>query len=225
MKRTINYLTMKKANYLFLLLAMMLMAACNGNNSQTEKSEYELDTVNYCCTDPVCVLMVQPYDDFSQTEAKQLANKVKTEIERMTAVMINEVHVLPNKPLPESALNDAKTRYRAEKILKLQQPQCKGFVLVMGLTNSDISTANRGHDDWGIQGLAYMGAKNCVVSPFRLPKRNQLWKLACHEFIHAYCNWPHCPKDNPKCIMQDGHGKPNFAIKNSLCEYCKNILG
>ncbi|MBR1475214.1 MAG: hypothetical protein IJ613_06545, partial [Muribaculaceae bacterium] len=141
-----------------------------------------------------------------------------------TEVMVTEVHVLPNKPLPQLARNDANTRYRAEKILKLQAPQCKGHTLVLGVTNSDISTSSRGHDDWGIQGLAYMGGKNCVVSPHRLTNRKYLWKLACHEFIHAYCNWPHCPKDNPNCIMQDGHGKPNFAIKHGLCDYCGGIL-
>ena len=92
-----------------------MMMACSGNNSQTEKS----NPMDLCCADPVCVLMVQPYDDFPQSEAKQLANKVKTEIERVTEVMVTEVHVLPNKPLPQSARNDANTRYRAEKILKL----------------------------------------------------------------------------------------------------------
>ena len=98
------------------------------------------------------------------------------------------------------------------------------YLFLLGVTNTDISTSSRGHDDWGIQGLACSGQNNCVVSPYRLARREQLWKLACHEFIHAYCNWPHCPKDDPKCIMQDGHGKPNFAIKQGLCDYCASIL-
>ena len=215
---------MKKAHLLILPIIATMMMACSGNNSQTEKVQPVDEGADFCCADPVCVLMVQPYDDFPQSEAKQLANKVKTEIERMIEVMVTEVHVLPNKPLPQSVRNDANTRYRAEKILKLQAPQCKGHTLVLGVTNSDISTSSRGHDDWGIQGLAYSGQNNCVVSPCRLARRDQLWKLACHEFIHAYCNWPHCPKDDPKCIMQDGHGKPNFAIKQGLCDYCASIL-
>lgn len=77
---------MKKYPLLFLLL-LLLATACN-SKPQTEESGTDIDANDFCCTDPVCVLMVQPYDDFSQTEAQQLAKKVKTEIERMTAVMV-----------------------------------------------------------------------------------------------------------------------------------------
>lgn len=110
---------MKKTLQLILPIIATMMMACSGNDPQTEKVQPVDEGADLCCADPVCVLMVQLYDDFSQAEAKQLGDKVKTEIERMTEVMINEVHVLPNKPLPQSVLNDANTRYRAEKILKL----------------------------------------------------------------------------------------------------------
>lgn len=106
---------MKKSHNLLLLGTMMLTMACSGNNSQTEK----FNPMDLCCADPVCVQMVQPYDDFSQAEAKQLGDKVKTEIERMIEVMVTEVHVLPSKSFPQPVRNDANTRYRAEKILKL----------------------------------------------------------------------------------------------------------
>lgn len=35
---------------------------------------------------------------------------------------------------------------------------------------------------------------------------------------------PHCKKDNPKCLMQDAHGKNTFFMKNGLCQDCQKAL-
>jgi archaemetzincin len=42
----------------------------------------------------------------------------------------------------------------------------------MGLTNKDISEEKGKVFDYGIMGLAYQPGKSCVVSPFRLSKKN-----------------------------------------------------
>ena len=127
-------------------------------------------------------------------------------------------------PLSDSLMNKAKSRYRADKIIRSLSAKADDHSIYIGLTHKDISCSIRGKEDWGVQGLSLIPGKACVVSTFRVKDRHDFWKVACHEFIHTYFNYHHCPKDDPRCLMQDAKGHPNYKNKKGLCPYCQSVL-
>ena len=96
-------------------------------------------------------------------------------------------------------------------------------IVTIGLTHRDISTSIHGQYNYGIMGLSFRPGDACVVSTFRLKRKDDLWKVTIHEFLHSR-GLPHCKKDDLKCLMQDAHGKNTFYMKHGLCEDCKNSL-
>lgn len=77
-------------------------------------------------------------------------------------------------------------------------------------------------------GLSFMpNGKASIISTYRLRnKKDDLWKLAVHEFGHGYLNLPHCPQDIDSCLMQDAkHGNPHFELKTAFCEACFESAG
>lgn len=168
----------------------------------------------------------QPYD-FTHAEVVQLQHDFEKNFNPMVSTKIS-FKILPSMPLPKGCLNQAKSRYRATKILNWQRENLSipyGGV-VIGLTHKDISTSAHGASDYGILGLAYMGSQVCIVSDHRVRNKRELWKVASHEFIHAFYNYGHCPKDDPTCIIKDAKGKENLSRKKQLCPTCNlNITG
>lgn len=147
------------------------------------------------------------------------------------------VNTLSHKASPASCLNDSKSRLRGEKMIKWLETEFKDSArsynvgrdyfenFIIGVTDKDISTSIHGRDDYGILGLSFLGkGKACVISTYRLKRRKDLWKLAVHEFCHGFYGCPHCPNDDPHCIMADAKGgNPHFEIKDSLCLHCANV--
>ena len=105
---------------------------------------------------------------------------------------------------------------------QFKHPSKPGTVTI-GLTHRDISTSIHGQYNYGIMGLSFRPGDACVVSTFRLKRKDDLWKVTIHEFLHSR-GLPHCKKNAPKCLMQDAHGKNTFYMKHGLCEDCKNSL-
>lgn len=207
----------------FLLLAVFgLLVSCNNKTEVQNNVLTTNDTTEYLdCTTPVCTILLQPYDKTAEKYAKDVSKTLKERIESMDYICVQQVKVLPIKQLPDTLLNQAKIRYRATKILDFQkQSHHKSHDVIIGVTSSDISTSIHGYQDYGIQGLAYMGQENCVVSTYRLKNKKDLWKPMVHEFFHAFMHMPHCPADDPTCIMQDGHGKPNWTKRTKICNKC-----
>ena len=206
---------------LTIVMACVFLLSCNKSN------EVE---VMPCC--PTCSILFQPYDSVSYQEAQRLVKTFEYQLSSLLDdIAIREIKVLPIKHLTEAQLNNTETRYRAEKILDLQNNIAKevvkdeNFDVIIGITSKDISTSLHNIDDYGIQGLSYIGKNNCVVSTFRIKNRKQLWKVIAHEFCHTYfyTQMPHCPADDPTCIMQDGHGKPNWTKRTKICDKCLGI--
>ena len=96
-------------------------------------------------------------------------------------------------------------------------------IVTIGLTHQDISTSIHGQCNYGIMGLSFRPGDACVVSTFRLKRKDDLWKVTIHEFLHSR-GLPHCKKNAPKCLMQDAHSKNTFYMKNGLCQDCQNSL-
>ena len=148
------------------------------------------------------------------------------------------VDVQAPQDLPSSAWYAKRKRHRAEKILDWLRPQLpEGADRIMALTAGDISTTKPPHKDWGICGLADIGAAASVVSTFRIRKKmggavggarvaryeQRLRDLAAHEFGHQL-GLEHCP--NRGCVMEDAKGTVATFDHSTgaLCQECAAAL-
>ena len=201
-------------------LIIILMSSCS-SGKKTSSTEDDSDTLCTCPPESYVHIDLQPLGDFTQKEANQL----KEELEKhLVPIYLSEIEVLPKKDIPASCLYKPRNRYWAGKILGFlkQQNQESDFVTI-GLTHRDISTSIHGNYNYGIMGLSFRPGNACVVSTFRLKRKDDLWKVTTHEFLHSR-GLPHCKKDDLKCLMQDAHGKNTFYMKNGLCQDCQNSL-
>ena len=201
-------------------LIIILMSSCS-SGKKTSSTEDDSDTLCTCPPESYVHIDLQPFGDFTQKEANQL----KEELEKhLVPIYLSEIEVLPKKDIPASCLYKPRNRYWAGKILGFlkQQNQESDFVTI-GLTHRDISTSIHGNYNYGIMGLSFRPGNACVVSTFRLKRKDDLWKVTTHEFLHSR-GLPHCKKDDLKCLMQDAHGKNTFYMKNGLCQDCQNSL-
>ena len=201
-------------------MIIILMSSCS-SWKKTSSTEDDSDTLCTCPPESYVHIDLQPFGDFTQKEANQL----KEELEKhLVPIYLSEIEVLPKKDIPASCLYKPRNRYWAGNILGFlkQQNQGSDFVTI-GLTHRDISTSIHGNYNYGIMGLSFRPGNACVVSTFRLKRKDDLWKVRTHEFLHSR-GLPHCKKDDLKCLMQDAHGKNTFYMKHGLCEDCKNSL-
>ncbi|WP_317125309.1 hypothetical protein [Flavobacterium cutihirudinis] len=96
--------------------------------------------------------------------------------------------------------------------------------VIVGLSNSDISTTKNGISDWGVMGLGYNPGTACVVSDFRLSVKNknqQFYKLVLHELGHT-AGLPHCKIKT--CLMRDAEGGNPLDQEKCFCKDCKSFL-
>lgn len=195
---------------LYVLLILFTLSGCK----KTEQA-------NCTCPPTICL---QPYDNYTQGEAKQLSKVLEKKFKELYGVEF-ELEVLPNKKLSADLLNDAKTRYRADKIINSLKKEADDHRIIIGLTHKDVSYPYKGKPDWGVLGLSIHGTYASVVSDYRLKnKKRDYWKVVTHEFTHTVCNYSHCPEDSPNCIMQDAKGHADFSKKENFCETCKKQI-
>lgn len=169
-------------------------------------------------------IFLQPYDNYTQKEAKQLSNVLERKFLELYGVEF-EFEVLPNKKLSADLMNDSKSRYRADKIIDSLKIEANDHRIMIGLTHKDVSIPYKGKPDWGVLGLNIHGTYACVVSDYRLKnKKRDYWKVVTHEFTHSAWNYSHCPNDDPTCIMKDAKGKVDFSNKVGFCKTCREKL-
>jgi archaemetzincin len=144
------------------------------------------------------VIELQPLGDFSQEKAKLL----RFEFVKQLALIFPDlpkpwleasIYVSENKEVPASFLYKPRNRYWAGAILKMLHDSHSGKpdIVTIGLTNRDISTSIHGQYNFGVMGLSHRPGDACVVSTYRLKRKNDLWKVAMHEFLHSR-GMPHC---------------------------------
>lgn len=204
----------------FIFLTGCLAWSCTSNAKRIKKVEFVSADVGM--NSPHCRILIQPYDSFSQERAAEVSKQLEKALnDHVKGLDVTEVKVLPNKPLTADLMNEAKTRYRASKILDQQESLLiQPDDVIIGLTDSDISTTHHGYQDWGILGLSYIHKNNCVISTFRVKDKAQFWKVVLHEFGHGFLGLDHCPNNDHSCFMVDANGKPDLAKQHHFCNSC-----
>lgn len=192
--------------------------------------------------DSVSTVFLVPLDGISEKQILQLKSQLeKNFFEKEDMHFI--IDTLGHRNSPKECLNKAKTRLWAKSMVKFLKTNSSDIAeskakenaklndkiykdwYIIGVTNRDISTDFPGKEDYGIMGLSFMpNGKASIISTYRLRnKKDDLWKLAVHEFGHGYYNLPHCKQDIDTCLMQDAkHGNPHFEIKEAFCPHCKD---
>ncbi len=179
---------MKMKTIVLLLCAIICMASCSQNRGDDSGLSDEKEV--RCLCPPV--IHLQPFGKFSQHEAQLLGKELTKSIEDIFGVEL-ECEVHPPLPLSDTLMNDGHTRYRADKIIRSMTANANRHNIYIGLTHKDISCTVHGKKDWGVQGLSLIPGNACVASTFRVKDRRDFWKVVCHEFIHTYFTYNHCP--------------------------------
>jgi archaemetzincin len=162
-------------------------------------------------------IIIQPFVGFPASSANLIAKQLKE-------MYSGNIVVNDAIPFPDNAFYAARSRYRADSLIKYLSSLAKDGQLIIGLTNRDISTTKDNYPDWGIMGLGYCPGKSCIASTFRLKGGNpleKLFKVAIHELGHTQ-GLPHCP--NQTCLMRDAEGKDHLDEEKEFCPRCKAVL-
>lgn len=181
-------------------LSLFSIPSCTENVSGTEK----------------IIIEVQPFSDIDSAKV----NYVYQELKKIyPSVLLKEkIH------LPKSAYNIERCRYRADSIIYQLQRTSTGHHIIVGLTSKDISTTKNNIVDWGVMGLGLCPGNACVVSDFRLSKKEllmQLFKVSIHEIGHTQ-GLQHCSVKT--CFMRDAEGRNPTNDEVDFCPTCKAIL-
>ena len=162
------------------------------------------------------VIRIQPFGDMPATEVAYVYQQL--------LATHDSVVLLKKIDLPPATFYPKRNRYRADSLIVFLKNQTPNGCITIGLTNKDISTTKGKFKDWGVMGLGYCPGKACVVSTFRLSKKettDQLFKTAIHELGHTY-GLPHCPINT--CFMRDAEGKNRLNQETDFCAKCKQFL-
>ncbi len=189
-----------------LLLITLLVISCSNKKSPDE------EILDPPPADPIAFIYLQPYDDFTQEEALELAPKITKGLDKVFPGDWTHVKVLPNKALPTNAYYKPRNRYLANELLK--DLKWEGdFSYTIGLTHKDISYKIHNQDNYGIQGLTPIRGSKSIVSDFRT---KDLVSVIVHEFGHGFWGLQHC--SDPKCIMCDFQKLKKKKYNYDLCD-------
>ena len=208
---------MKLNTLLFIIITHLI--SCNEINSDgnTFISKY-----NKKKTKESVSIIIQPFEGFPASTANFVAEQLKE-------IYSGEIIINNSIPLPKKALNQLKTRYRADSLIRYLGTFAENGQLIIGLTHKDISTKKGGYSDWGVMGLGFCPGKSCIASTYRLKGKNRLeklFKVAIHELGHtqglAQTKTKHCQEKN--CLMRDADGKDRWDELKGFCSKCKPVL-
>lgn len=169
------------------------------------------------------IIYLQPYNGFTHSEAVDVKDSLEVHFSEIMDRPF-EIRILSDKTLPKDFRNHDKSGFRADSIINFEKELCPDKCFMIGLMHEDLFYTNKNNEERGVYGLSSMYGNVSVISTFRPGKNEDLWKLILHEFLHSYYHLGHCEKDDPHCIMQEGHGLPRLNEKNDLCDDCKERI-
>lgn len=138
---------------IMLLCCAIALIGCSGK-SANGNGQWGDDVI--CLCPPTIYL--QPYGNFTKEEASKLGKELGKHLFEMFGADF-DCEALPPLPLSDSLMNKAKSRYRADKIIKSLSAKADDHSIYIGLTHKDISCSIRGKADWGVQGLSLIREK------------------------------------------------------------------
>ena len=200
---------------LCILFFGILLFSCS--NGTTKGDYFEADIL---CSTPQCVIVLQPYEDFSRKEVEKLLPKLQKTFDKWLYGHWKFKIANPIR-LPQNSYVKERNRYRVTPILNYESKQLTEYEVIIGLTHKDICTDIHGKKDYGIVGISRPLKQVSLVSDKRLKHKSMMWKPILHEFIHTFYGAKHCPNDDPTCFMKDAKGHGNFEIQDKLCDACK----
>ncbi len=162
------------------------------------------------------IVVLQPLGTFSEVDAVRVRDELRATFK---SVVLRE-----SIPIPANAYYPARSRYRADSLLRYLKRQGSADTVVVGLLNKDISVTKGSHADWGVMGLGYRPGNACVASSFRVRKANrsqQFYKVVVHELGHTQ-GLPHCPERS--CFMRDAEGGNPLDEERRFCASCTRFL-
>ena len=186
-----------------LILFLLALSSCEKKESVFSKN-------------PDFKIIIQPYSDISDESVQTVYENLKK--------ITPHVTLLKKINIPKEAYYPPRNRYRADSLIKFLAKNAKNDEVFLGITSKDISVKKGTESDWGVMGLGYRPGKSCVISSFRLSKKNkdeQLFKVAIHELGHTQ-GLPHCPEKF--CFMRDAEGGNPTDEEKEFCKKCKNFL-
>lgn len=199
-----------------LCCSIMMMAACQ--HYDRVPKEYPQEEEPHCSC-PELQIALQPYEGFSLKEAETIKAKLEKEMPKLMYYGSLDITILPTKQLPSKAYSPKRGRYLAKEILAAQKKTAPAETTVIGLTIKDLAIPAHGMEDWGIMGLSYRPGNVCIVSSHRVKPHKELWKVVVHEYLHSW-GLPHCPNNDPACIMNSAYPKAKLTERTGLCKTC-----
>ena len=193
------------------ILNFIFLLACQGS-----KQEFPENNFTKAKTEASVIIDIQPFTDIP----KEYVDYVKAELLKIYA----NIEVKKAIDLPKSAYYKPRNRYRADSLIDYLSAKTAGGHVTIGMTSKDISHTKDKIVDYGIMGLGFQPGNACVVSYFRLSKKNtlaQFFKLSIHELGHTQ-GLPHCPVNT--CFMRDAEGKNHADEEKEFCPKCKAHL-
>jgi len=202
-----------KYHLTLLIVFSLFISSCMLSTDEDKHAEYTPEENGKA----TLTIIIQPFEGFPASSANLIAKQLKE-------MYSGNIVVNDAIPFPDNAFYAARSRYRADSLIKYLSTLAKDDQLIIGLTNRDISTTKDEYPDWGIMGLGYCPGKSCIASTFRLKGGNQLeklFKVAIHELGHTQ-GLPHCV--NQTCLMRDAEGKDHLDEEKAFCPRCKAVL-
>lgn len=199
---------------MYILSISCLLFSCSGKQKTEEqyvKKENKEDN-------NVRTVVIQPFEGVKKVIVDSLSERI--------AKVVPDIDIKEPVALPAHAYYAERNRYRADSLNLFLWSLSTRKTIVLGVTDKDISVTLGKHKDWGIIGMsAYIPSHACVVSTFRLSKKNQndqLYKVTIHELGHAEGLY-HCTKERT-CIMRDYEGGNLTDELTGFCSFCKAHL-
>jgi archaemetzincin len=207
---------MKKLILLLLAFSLILIS-CNQTTRDKAKTPPSV-AQKVASQTPVSTLTLDiiPYDDMPLGMTAYVYSRL---LEIYPRIILHK----PIK-LPKSAYYSARSRYRADTLIRLLASVTPKDHVTLAITTRDISCTKGQYTDFGIMGLSYCPGKACVASTFRLDKgkiKDQFFKIAIHELGHTQ-GIDHCPEKT--CFMRDAEGKNHTDEVKEFCKKCKSKL-
>ncbi len=176
-------------------------------------------------TEPAFTVAIQPLGLVAPATVEQVRRGIASTFQA-------NVVILRRKNLSPSTLSTRSRRYRAEKILQeAEQEVHPTYTKIMVLTEKEISTTKGRHYDWSISGYGVLAQRPCVVSTYKIGRRNssstvfhtRLVKIANHELGHTL-GLDHCSQS--ACLMADmkGNMRGLDRAKGGFCSTCRKTL-